>query len=479
LSVSFLLHCAPYVFLDTSKYNFYDTDTWYSVRRIDRLTHGETLEYDPILNYPTGRSIDWRPFPSVLESIFVRDTDTPLDIFNNVGFLTPIIAALFAISVYFLVGKLFSETAGFYTSIFVMFSGGNLFFNSLFGVIDHHLLSIFMCTTMILCLLISIKYKADRYFIPAIIAGTILYFTATLFLFYVVITASIIGILILHYIWITYKEIRVFLIILILILGAILFTQFIDPKWIYLLVSYIEPVQEMNAINPFAFLLITNVMLFILVVGYYEMMTQKKYDTLPISLFIITVGLAALTFKFQRIEYIFSPFAAIISGYFLDKHISQINAKKLMFVFIAISIFISVSTMGFIIQTSNNNQKWGDALQFLKDQDTGIVLTWWDYGHWIVAVSGQPPYATPFQNGIPDVAIIFTNPSSESTSLLKKNNISYILVTEPDQQYYSMMQWYAKSTVPYEQSYLKELIDGTAQNGIIIYDKEGLKIYDV
>ncbi|MCJ7698137.1 MAG: hypothetical protein MUO73_07400, partial [Thermoplasmata archaeon] len=455
------------------RYNFYDTDTWSNVRKIDQLTHGAAPQYDTARDLPVIGI-------QVIGSLMVIENDTPLDIFNKVGFLSPILALLFAITVYILVTVLFSENAGFYSSIFIMFSGWNLFHNSLFGIIDHHLLSVFMCLTLILCILICVEYKSDLFLIPAVLAGMILYFTASMFWFYIVIVAFVIGILLFHYLWRTYVKYRLYLILIVSVITGLLYLQFKDTYWINLLVSWYEPITESVPISPVMFILISNVMILILIYGIYRTIQPKNYDIVPLSLLIVTVGLAILTFKFQRIEYVFSPFAAIVYGYYLDRYVSRINARMLLIIFLTFSIVLSGYMMGSIIDTSNDRGGVGDALLYLKGQEPGTVLAWWDYGFWIGAVSGQIPFTDPTQ-GIHaiEAAEIFTGTPSESKLLLHEYDIKYIMVFESDYGFYPAMQWYAKSIVPYEQSYLKELIDGTASNGNVIYNQSGIKVYRI
>jgi len=473
LSASFIFHCVPYLVLDTSKYNFYDTDTWSNVRKIEQLNHGATPQYDTARGLPVYGI-------QVIGSWMAGENDTPLEIFNKVGFLSPILALLFAITVYILVTILFSENAGFYSSVFIMFSGWNLFHNSLFGIIDYHLLSIFMCVTVILCILISVKYRSDLFLIPAILAGIILYFTASMFWFYIVIVAGILGILLFHYLWTTFEKYRLYLILSVPIIVGLLYLQFRDTYWINLLLSWSEPITESMPISPVMFLLIANVMILIVIYGIYRSIKTVNYDIIPLSLFIVTMGLALLTFKFQRIEYIFSPFAAIVSGYYLDRYVSKINARTVLIVFLTFSIVLSGYMMGSIISTSNRNSEVGDALLFLRTQEPGVILAWWDYGFWISAVSGQVPFSDPTQ-GIHaiEAAKIFAGIPTDSIPLLKKYDIKYVLVSKSDYSFYPAMQWYAKSTVPYEQSYLKELVGGTALKENLIYNLSGIMVYKI
>lgn len=475
LVISFVFHCSLYFILDTSQYNFYDTDTWYSVRQIDRLTHGEDIQYDTLLNYPTGRSIDWGISLPVIGSFIVEKTDTPLDIFNKVGFLSPVLSLLFAIVVYFLVLRLFSENVGIYSAIMISVGTGIFFQNCLFGIIDHHLLESIFFTILILCLLLVIKKRILLWIFPALACGIVLYFTSVLWVLYYSVTGICIGVFVLCYIWSRNKNIASYLIILLGISCVFCFWYFIDSYWISRLGWY-EPIAEMSFSNPLLFLIRFNILLLPLIVGISIFILSKK-ETMELSFILVVFTLFVLVLRFTRVEYAFVPLVIILSSYYLDKYFSLKMARILISVFLVFSFVIGGIVISNLAANAKDNTGWNGALTFLQHQDRGVVLSWWDYGHWIVAVSNQPPFTDPFQDNARIAASVFTGDPILGSARVKDHLIKYVVVTKNDERFYDSMVWYSGSSVSYDKSYLRELVEENEFRDKLVFENTLVRIY--
>ena len=466
---SLLFHSSLYFIINVNQYNFYDTDTWYSIRQIDRQTHGENIEYDSMLNYPEGRSIDWGIALPIFYSLFVNKYDSTLEIFNKVGFLPPILSALFVLLIYFLVSKLFSETVGFYSSILLSIGTGIYFQNCLFGVIDHHLLESVLFTITILCFLLLVKEKSPLWAIPIFISVVILFFTSVLWIFFCGILIICIIILFLYYCFL--NRIVILTSTLIITVG-ILYVK--DTQWFSLL-WWVEPISEVATSDLIILIFRFNILipLFILGVILYAI-SKKEFSTT--CLLLISFILMILTYRFTRMEYLLTPFVLILSAYFIDKFLTK-QSPKISYIiistFLIFSIIIGSVVIYDFVETANNNTGWNDALLYLQEQEQGGVLSWWDYGHWIVAVSSQPPLTDPFQDHVMDAAKIFTGEIKPELQ-----NYKYIIITKNDYKFYDAMLWYSKSEVAYENSYLKKIICGET-NDELIFNNTLIRIYKI
>ncbi|HWR25839.1 MAG TPA: oligosaccharyl transferase, archaeosortase A system-associated, partial [Methanosarcina sp.] len=85
--------------------------------------------------------------------------------------------------------------------------------------------------------------------------------------------------------------------------------------------------------------------------------------------------------------------------------------------------------------------EWKDSLSWLKTStpETSYyfepskppeygVLSWWDYGNWIVYLSKRPVVSNNFQTGVQDSALFFTTDSEqEAKAVMDKRNIKYVI----------------------------------------------------
>ncbi len=464
--ISLLFHSSLYFIINVNQYNFYDTDTWYSIRQIDRQTHGENIEYDSMLNYPEGRSIDWGIALPIFYSLFVNKYDSTLEIFNKVGFLPPILSALFVLLIYFLVSKLFSETVGFYSSILLSIGTGIYFQNCLFGVIDHHLLESILFAIMILCFLLMIKEKLILWSIPIFISGTILFFTSVLWVFFYGVFVLCLMILFLYKFW----NIWCISIIIPIVISVAFYVK--DTYWFRLL-YWVEPISEIANSDILLLIIRFNILIPILLCSIILYIKFLKKEFTITCLLLISFILAILTCRFTRMEYLLTPFILILSAYFIDKFFTNKISTIIILVFLIISSVVGGIIIMDLAKTANDNSEWNGALSYIRDQEEGLVLSWWDYGHWIVAVSGQPPFADPFQARVVEAAKIFTGKND-----LELSKYRYIIVTKNDYKFYDAMVWYSKSPVPYENSYLKKLICEET-NDKLVFKNALIRIYDV
>jgi asparagine N-glycosylation enzyme membrane subunit Stt3 len=460
---SFLFHSSIYFILDTSRYNFYDTDTWYTVHEIDRLTHGENIDFDPLMNYPDGRAIDWGSFVPCFYSLFATQNDTPLDIFNKIGWIPPILSTLFIVVIYLLVSILFSQRVGLYSAAILSIIAGGFFNNSLFGIIDHHLIECIITTIGILCILIAFKKSEIIWILPIIPSAAILYFTSTLYMMYLGLWSLCLAICIIY----TNK----YKIPIVTIAALVAFLVLNNSHWFYLWFNYIGPISEMAPMDIMTFVIRYNILIPVIILGIL-LVSEYKSERETFALLVVFSCVLLCAFRFVRVGYILTPMFSILSAYYIDKFLSEKSMKCVMCGFFLISFVSGASLIYELQQTAHNNDDWNEALDYLKSQNQGLALSWWDYGHWIVAVANQPPYTNPFQDRVIAAAKIFTSDTKPNLS-----GISYIVVTDGDQKFYDAMLWYSKSNVTYNNSYLNKLID--ERGDALVFKRGSVKIYQV
>ncbi len=96
---------------------------------------------------------------------------------------------------------------------------------------------------------------------------------------------------------------------------------------------------------------------------------------------------------------------------------------------------------GFSKQAVLIDEEWQDSLQWLETSTPATsyysepsktpeygVLSWWDYGNWIVYLGKRPAVSNNFQTGVEDSALFFTAGSEEQAkSILDKLNVKYVI----------------------------------------------------
>jgi dolichyl-diphosphooligosaccharide--protein glycosyltransferase len=109
-----------------------------------------------------------------------------------------------------------------------------------------------------------------------------------------------------------------------------------------------------------------------------------------------------------------------------------------------IVLFVSSSGMVFSLQSFDLGDEWLSALVELKEtspQTSGYlnpsvkpeysVLSWWDYGNWILYVSKRPVVCNNFQAGAEDAAKFFTTDNeSIAKEILRSRGVRYLITDD-------------------------------------------------
>ncbi|WP_406658156.1 oligosaccharyl transferase, archaeosortase A system-associated [Methanolobus sp. ZRKC2] len=204
-------------------------------------------------------------------------------------------------------------------------------------------------------------------------------------------------------------------------------------------------------------------------------LNNKKYPPEMVFFFTWTIIVLVLTLSQRRFAYMLAINFAVLSGYFVNslyglwkneqkqdtktksKSNSKSKSKKaasktpvwetvtsasIMLIFIPI---ISFSFFAPIVDTLGDpetpSSDWQESLEWLEanSPETSFylepeetpeygVLSWWDYGNWILYIAKRPVVANNFQTGIEDSSHFFaTTNESDALSILEKRNVKYVI----------------------------------------------------
>jgi len=188
------------------------------------------------------------------------------------------------------------------------------------------------------------------------------------------------------------------------------------------------------------------------------------------------------------------------------KHAKKENNLNRDILTLIIIIFIISPSVVISIDTFNMSKDWEEALLWLRDNTPPTshyldptkkpeysVLSWWDYGNWIVYVAKRPVVCNNFQAGAIDAAKFFTTQNEEDAlKIVKKRGVKYVITCDemklggiyiaimkiaglnPDlMSREEIMNIYKNST------FYRLHSENSLKNFKLIYDKGGVKIFEV
>jgi dolichyl-diphosphooligosaccharide--protein glycosyltransferase len=124
----------------------------------------------------------------------------------------------------------------------------------------------------------------------------------------------------------------------------------------------------------------------------------------------------------------------------------EVKYTQLLGVLIVVAVLLlpSISVTTSIARTASGviSPDWAESVQWLSantpvtsnyngtsDQIPQYgVLSWWDYGNWIIFLGHRPAVANNFQTGINDSATFFVSQNESNTlSIVQKDNVKYVM----------------------------------------------------
>jgi dolichyl-diphosphooligosaccharide--protein glycosyltransferase len=126
---------------------------------------------------------------------------------------------------------------------------------------------------------------------------------------------------------------------------------------------------------------------------------------------------------------------AILGALFLVRTEEKLSNKRLLHL-LPLSVILLVAVNGVTYasqQRPHMTPEWYEALNFLKTQEEGGVMTWWDYGSWIQGIAGFPTTMDTVHGQhvgrVKEVgrALLETN-ESNTLDTLRRYHVDYILI---------------------------------------------------
>ena len=197
-------------------------DPLYNLRQIEQtMKNFPTYAwFDPMTLFPTGQTIHWGPMLIIISSAFamLSGATTRPEIIKFSLMVPPIMAALIVPLVFILVRKISDWKCAIFASGLVAVMGGQYFFRSLYGYLDHHIAEVLFGTLFIFvyiyCMWWAKEHPVDiskretlvRPVIFALLAG-IAYILGLFTMPTIVLFAMIIGVFtLIQFIWDFYRK---------------------------------------------------------------------------------------------------------------------------------------------------------------------------------------------------------------------------------------------------------------------------------
>ena len=245
-----------------------------------------------------------------------------------------------------------------------------------------------------------------------------------------------------------------------------IFNSFFILFLITFIFSRISPTSALNGENTISKVLyLGGLIIFGIVVFGIYIRSYIKKDEKTIDDFsrINFVSLVLISFSFWaivsmrgavRLFFIIAPMILFASVYFLIKITEYRKTNddiEKVFVWLVLIIGLILAILAFVnyagatvasvpgVVPSSYNQQWQQAMGWVKDNtaESSIFVHWWDYGYWIQTI-GERPTMTDGAHAnewwdYTTARYLLTTPQPEAAlSLMKSNNVSYLLIDSTD-----------------------------------------------
>lgn len=476
LLISLLFRVAiPFDTVMTNPVQFNTQDAYYWLRVADQYPN--ISQWDYFINYPIG--IHTTPIPLWSSMIAVFAHIFGITVSQAGAILPAILGVLTIIPVYVICRLLFKNRwVAFVSCLILAILPGEFMSRTQLGAADHHVLEIFVFSLIMMFVIMIIKYGklTDKESI-----GNTLTLVGFTILFVVLYMKTWGGWLLIHFIisifgclWLIIKlpklEQKILVPTIVLIIGVLFYA--IVPEATNYLNRFLTMVSWdlNNTIGEEMPLLFTtgkfdmaalwgnfSITFFLALVGLGILGYRyfKKRDSCDLLFIVWTLIIIMITLTMRRFAYYLSINIAILTGYFcyivVSYAIAKLKDKDRVFkigmivawLVILISVPLIQTSISVVTNKSNTmSSGWVKSLQLLKsinNQDNYIkgygtdycVLSWWDYGYWIVREAHMPVLCSPGQGNRILAAKIFTSADDDwIKEQLKENQVRYIILSD-------------------------------------------------
>jgi len=224
---------------------------------------------------------------------------------------------------------------------------------------------------------------------------------------------------------------------------------------------------QLNTVASYFQVLLFVAIIGLVVLGY---RVYKKQDEAALLLLVWSVFAFAITVMQTRFTFLLSANVAILSGFIIvwimDTLVSkaygalfnihdvsalrhlfgrEIKYTQLIGVFLVVLVLLLPSinvTTTYAKGSQEIIPDWKESLLWLRNNTTQTsnynvssdqipeygVLSWWDYGNWIIWFGHRPAVANNFQTGVSDAAQFFTSQNeSDTVSIVQNRNVKYVM----------------------------------------------------
>lgn len=224
---------------------------------------------------------------------------------------------------------------------------------------------------------------------------------------------------------------------------------------------------QLNTVASYFQVLLFVALIGLAVLGY---RVYKKQDEAALLLLVWSIFAFAITVIQTRFTFLLSANVAILSGFvivwIMDALVGkaygtlsdvrdasvllqlfgrEIKYTQLLGVFLVVAVLLLPSinvTASYAKSSMEISSDWKESLQWMKDNTPPTsnfnvssyqrpeygVLSWWDYGNWIIWFGHRPAVANNFQTGVSDAAQFFTSQNeSDTISIVQNRNVRYVI----------------------------------------------------
>jgi len=200
-------------------------------------------------------------------------------------------------------------------------------------------------------------------------------------------------------------------------------------------------------------------------------LAKEHYPPETVFFLVWTIVIFSLTLSQRRFMYLLSINIAILTGYFIMMNLEKLKHKKhykvsskkyksekyrqrakidtwkglriiaILIIIILPNLYVGISAA---IDPVIPHSDWEESLNWLKENTPQTsyyenasempeygVLSWWDYGNWIIYIAHRPVVTNNFQPGLDDAARFFIESNeSEAMAILDARSVRYVITVD-------------------------------------------------
>jgi asparagine N-glycosylation enzyme membrane subunit Stt3 len=476
--------------------------------------------YDYFSNYPIGNSVEIFVWPSVIAIVAKI-----LGVTNNVSaaVLPPILFLLTLIPLYMMSRVLFNKWVALGSVVLFCLLPGELLNRTMLGAADYHAWEIFLVTNIMMMVVLAArnyKNKIDLSFYTLGAVGLMaLYWFSwqgalwLIFIFVICLT-----------IWVLFNTRSPVLLMMYMLgsLGVLSGIYLINPSaveqyWELFCHMFIPNISATTTETMPLFFsfgkfdlntswLYFGITFYLTLIGLGWLVYRYIKDRKPVDLVFLVWSIVSLgmTIAMRRFDYYFAINAAIIASFVMvsaGQYLIRNRATMIkVCVVFAIAVCLPLIRADYVVSTVDTymSKDWQGATQYLKQYSderayvtgskTGFgVLSWWDYGYWIMAESHVPAYITPGtgdntrEGEISAASILVSTNTQKAVASLRTLSLRFVVVDEDmlTTKWYPILES-ADVEVEKEKTLVYRLCGSYPMEGFkLVYESGKVKIYEV